>query len=404
MLFTHLRTAPFLLGLFCLPLTGCGFQSSEDTIPTYTLTKRPFTITVEAEGTLEAKVAQTLLTPRTRDWRQIGIISLAPEGTIVAKEDTVVKLDPQSFENDRANAQASLEIAQADANKKEAELTAERLILEADVESAKAASAISRLQVAKLEFVAPRLREITNLEMQRNELRVEKIRKRLAAIEGIQKEERAHVQIKIQQATRKLKQAEDALGKLILKAPTSGVVVHVYSRWRDRKPQEGDIMRAGEAIAKIPDLSVMQIKFQVGEIAAQKLKKDQRAEINISSLENPKITGKIISVAKRAQPIKKKSKVKQVEVVVELDTTRADFTPGLSAHVSIIVGEQPEALVVPLECVFQQDSLQIVYVRQGNQYVPSPVTLEDQNTNYVIIKGQVEAGAQLALHAPKAHP
>lgn len=401
MLFTHLRTAPFLLGLLCLSLTGCGFQSSESAIPTYTLTEQPFAITVETEGTLEAKVAQTLLTPRTKDWRQIKIAYLAPEGTVVQKEDIVIKLDPQSFENDRLNALNTLDMARADAQKKEAELTAERLILQADMESAKASAAISRLQVAKLEFVAPRLREITSLEMKRNELRVKKISKRLTAIEGIQKEERAHVQIKIQQATRKLKQAEDALEKLILKAPTSGVVVHEYSRWRGRKPQEGDAMYPGEAIAKIPDLSIMQIKLQVGEIAAQKLKKDQLAQINISSLENASITGKITRVAKRAQPIKKKSKVKQVEIIVELDTTRADFTPGLSANVHIMIGEQPNALVAPLECIFQQDSLQIVYVQKGSQFESYPVTLEEQNTNYVVIKGNIKAGAQLALQAPK---
>lgn len=393
-----------ILLLICLSLLSCSFGAPKSNIPTYTLTPKPFAITVEAEGTLEAKIAQTLMTPRTRDWRQIGITYLAPEGTVVKKDDVVVQLDPQSFENDRLNALNTLEMARADAQKKEAELTAEKLILEADMESAKAAAAISRLQVAKLEFVAPRLREITRLEMQRNELRVEKIRKRLAAIEGIQKEERAHVQIKIQQASRKLEAAEDALEKLTLKAPTNGVVVHEYSRWRGRKPQEGDTMYPGEPIAKIPDLSIMQVKLQVGEIAAQKLKKDLPAHIDISSLDEAHITGKITQVAKRAQPIKKNSKVKQVEVIVELDTTRADFTPGLSAQVKLMVGEQPDVLIAPLECVFTQDSTQVVYVQNGQKFEPRPVTLESQNTNYAVLKGDLTAGAKLALYAPKTDP
>ena len=404
MLLSPPRIFHLLFYLLCVPHMACSFGSSPNHIPTYTLTQKPFAITVHAEGTLEAKVSQALMTPRTRDWRQIAIIYLAPEGKIVKKNDIVIKLDPQSFENDRLNALNSLEMAQSDAQKKEAELTAERLILEADMESAKAAAAISHLQLTKLEFIAPRLREITRLEMQRNELRVKKIRKRLAAIEGIQKEERAHVQIKIQQATRKLKQAEEALETLVIKAPTDGVVVHEYNRWRGKKPQEGDTMYPGELIAKLPDLSVMQVKLQVGEILAQKLKKGQLAKINISSLENANVTGKITSIAKRAQPIKKNSKVKQVEVIVELDTTRSDFTPGLSTQVHIVVDKQPEGLVAPLECIFQQDSLQVVYVQTGNRFEPRPVTLETQNANYAVIKGNIKAGALLALHAPKTDP
>jgi hypothetical protein len=40
--------------------------------------------------------------------------------------------------------------------------------------SAEAGAAVSRLQVAKLEFVAPRLREVKRLEMQRSELQAKK--------------------------------------------------------------------------------------------------------------------------------------------------------------------------------------------------------------------------------------
>lgn len=392
-----------LLIFLCAPCMGCTFKSSASTIPTYSLTQQQFNLTVEAKGTLEAKVAQTITTPRTRNWQQMAITYLIPEGAKVKKDEIVVKFDPQTFETQRLNALASLEMAQADAQKKEAELTAERLILEAEMESAKAAAAISRLQASKLEFVAPRLREIKRLEMQRDELKTTKIRKRLAAIEAIQKEERASVQIKITQAERNLKQAEETIEKLTIKAPTDGIVVY-QTNWRGNKSQEGDALYPGEPVAQIPDLSVMQIKIQVGEIAAQKLKKDQSAEIDISSLENAKITGKVTQVAKRAKPIQKGSKVKQVEVIIELDTTRAEYIPGLSANVSISTGQAQTGLMAPLECIFQKDSLDVVYVQKNASFETHPITLIEKNANFAIIEGNLEEGALLALQEPPQTP
>lgn len=401
--FPLLRNIYLPVILICLPLMACSLGSSASNLPTYTLTQKTFSTTIQAKGTLEAKVSQAILTPRTQNWQQIEIAYIIPEGTPVKKDDVVVQFDPQTYETQRANALATLDMARADATKKEAELTAERLILEANMESSKATAAISRLQVAKLEFVAPRLREIKRLEMQRDELKASKISKKLAGIEAIQKEERAHVQIKIKQAKRKLKQAEDTIKKLTIKAPTDGIVVY-QNGWRGVKPQEGDAKYPGEPIAKIPNLSVMQVKIQVGEIAAQKLKKGQTAEIDISSLENAKITGKVSRVAKRARPIQKGSKIKQVEVIVELDTTQANFTPGLSAEVRILTGQEQKGLVAPLECIFQKDSLDVVYIKNGAKFEPRPVTLSEKNANFAIIEGNLTDGAQLALQEPPPTP
>lgn len=397
------RSLSLFVIFMSLSLMSCSLGSSVSSMPTYTLTQKTFTTTVSAKGVLEAKVSQAIITPRTKNWQKIEIAYLIPEGTPVKKDDVVVQFDPQMYETERTNALATLEMARADANKKEAELTAERLILEANMASAKATAAISRLQVAKLEFVAPRLREVKRLEMQRDELKASKISKKLAGIEAIQKEERAHVQIKIKQAKRKLKQAEDTIEKLTVKAPTDGIVVY-QTGYQRTKPQEGDSKYPMEPVAKIPNLSIMQIKLQVGEIAAQKLKKGHPAEINISSLENAKITGKISRIAKRARPIQKGSKIKQVEVIVELDTTQASFTPGLSAEVRIITGEEQKGFVAPLECIFQKDSLDVVYIKEGTTFKSHPVTLSEKNANFAMLEGNLTEGAQLALREPPPTP
>lgn len=380
-------------------LFGCAPDRSDQPHLVYTLSKQPFIVSVKADGVLEAKRATTLTAPTLRKWRQLEITYLTPEGSSVEKDEVVVRFDPQPFENDHRTAYNALAIARADANKKQAELRAQQFMLEADRESANAAAAVSRLQLGRLEFVAPRLREIKRLEMERNELRSEKTSRKLASIAEILKEERAHADILIKQAERKLKEAEETIRKLSIRAPTAGIVI--YERgWRAVKPQEGGAKYPGEAVVRIPDPSVMQVKVQVGEIQAQQLKEGQHAEVVISALRREPVTGRVARVAKRAVPLKKGSRVKQVEVIVELDSTTSAFKSGLSARARIFAERVPEALVAPLDCVFEQDSTYVVHVREGKRFTSRRVKLKARNSDYAVIEGNLEAGDELALRKP----
>ena len=387
-----------LYGTFVV-LSGCGPGQSGQTPLVYTLSKQPFHISVDADGVLEAKRATTLTAPRLRYWRELEIAYLAEEGSAVKKDEVVVRFDTQPFENDYRNAYNALEIARADANKKQAERRAQQFLLEADRESARAAAAISRLQLAKLEFVAPRLREIKRLEVERDELQTKKISRKLESMAAIQKEERAHTDILIKQAEQKLIEAEESIKKLSIRAPTAGIVIYARG-WRNDKPREGAAKYPGEAVMKIPDLSVMQVTLQVDEIQSQGLKEGQHAEILISSLSTEPISGKVARVASRAKPLKSGSRVKQVEVIVELDSTRSGLTTGLTARVRIFVEKRSEALVVPLDCVYQQDSSHVVYMRQGTRFVPRRVNLAARNSDFAVIEGDLAAGAELAMRRP----
>ena len=387
---------------FCMALSlaglSCAPADSLQAYLTYSIQRSTFTVTVDARGTLEAKKAHTLITPRMR-W-QPEIYYLTPEGTAVAKGDTVVVLDSEDLVRDYVKTQDALALARAEARRKEAELTLERLKLEADQKNAEASAEIAELQMAKLAFTAPRLREIKRLEALKSELRAQKSRKQLASLEIIQKEDRARYQLEIEQAERKLKQAQEALDKLILTAPVDGFVIYERS-WRSgEKIQEGDGLWSGNPLVKIPDLSTMQVRLQVGEIEAQKLQKGQPATVSISSAGRMTLSGRVASVARRATPVKRGSKVKQVEVIVELDSTRADLTPGLTADARITVEERPGAFVVPLECVFRQDSLNVVYVRGTDVFAPREITVAVEGADFAVIEGPLEDGAALALRRP----
>lgn len=387
-----------MCALLALP-TACAPGRTDQTPLVYTLSRQAFHTSVDADGVLVAKKATTLTAPSLRYWRQLEITYLAPEGSTVKKGEVVVRFDPKPFENDYRSAHNALALARAVANRKQAERKAQQYILEADRQSVATALAVSRIQLAKLEFLAPRLREIKRLELKRDELQARKISRKLASVAAIQEEERTHTDILIKQAEQKLKEAEETIEKLSVGASTDGIVI--YDRgWHPVKPHEGSAKYPMEAVARISDLSTMQVKLHVSEIQSQRLKEGQHAEVVISSLSADPVMGTVARVARRATPLKTGSSIRRVQVIVELDSTRSGFTSGLSARVRIFVKKSYEALIAPVDCVFDQDSLHVVYVREGTRFVSRHVDLTARNSDFAVIEGDLEAGAELALRPP----
>lgn len=357
-------------------------------------------ITVNGEGELEAKKSFVLQTPRV--WPAPTISYLAPEGTQVKKDDIVVKFEADQVKKEYKNAIEELEIAKAEAKKKNAELTLQRLLYDSQKNSAEASAAASKLQLAKLEFESPRNQEIKKLEISQQELEAERARKKLVSLEKIQIEERAHSQMRIKQAENKLNRSQMHLDKLILKASSDGIVVHETNWIKDQKVKEGDALYPGMVVVKIPDLSVMQAKLQIGETEAQKVKKGQQAIVTVPSIGTFQFPGKVTKVANIAKPIKRGSKVKKVEVIVEIDSTRQGIVPGLTASSSIIITEIENAIAVPHECVFEKDSVKIVYVLEKSHYVPHAIAIANQDADFCIIISDLDGDEKLALREPAA--
>lgn len=393
----HDTLLSLLLLLICS--AGCTPTKSLDAYLTFTPTRGPFAIAVNAEGVLEAKNANILITPNIQ-YRQPEVLFLAPEGQAVKKGDAVVRFDEALLQSEYQTALNALGLARAEAAQQEAEMAGKRGLIEAGMKTSEASAEIAQLQVVRLAFVAPLAREIQKLKVTRAELLAGKNRRQLASLDDIQREERARQQLKVQQAENKVKQVEDFLKRLVLTAPVDGIVIHEINNRSGRKVQVGDALYATMPVVKIPDLSAMRVRLQVGEIDAQRLKPGQKAVVAISSLGDVRVPGRVGRVDRVARPIPGTTRVKQVEVFVDLDSTRADLTPGLTANVRLVVEEFPDAVVVPLECLFQRDSLSVVYVRERTGFVPHRVTVTRQGPDFAVLDCDLKGGERLPLREP----
>lgn len=389
---TLLLIIVFLVGIF----SSCGRQKPPEV--TFQLAHGDYQMIVSGEGELEARNAQVLTTPMVRPPPTLSY--LIDEGANVEKGDIIAKFTSSQIETEYLEAQEEISIERANSVTKEAELNLQLLLYEAQMTIAKASADAAKLQSAKLDFEAPRTQEIKRLEIAQYELEAERARKNLESLKKIQVEERANARMKIRQAENNLDRAKSQLDQLTLKAPYGGIVVHGINPMTQEKVKQGAMLFPRMPVAQLPDLSTMQVNMKISETDAQKLAAGMTARVHIPSLGSAVFPGRVARVDRVAKPIQRDSKVKKVEVTVQIDTTADDIRPGLTAGADVFVRRFRNVPAVPHECVFERDSVKIVYVKKDSKFEARPIVVLFQDEDFLAVYGELAEGDQLAMRDP----
>ncbi len=377
---------------------GCG--QSSDRILTAVAERKTFILSLTVEGTVDAQRSYALLTPMVRP-HQPEIAYLAEEGAQVKKGEIVVAFSPDKYEADLRDALRELTLARADMERTKAEHQDQISQLEAQIKNAEASAEAARLQYARLEFVAPREREIQKLEIERSLTEAEKNKKKLEFLKNIQKEEITRMLITIKQAEAKANSAKSMIDRLRLPAPADGIVMYERNRMTGEPVKEGDMLYPNFPVAKIPALSVLQVNLEISETEAQKLNEGQTVHITMPSLDGLTFPGHVDQVGRTARPLRRGSRVKVVECAVLVDSTAEGLVPGLTAICTIETQTFPDTVVVPLDCLFEKDSAQVVYKKEGEDFTIQKVAVGLRGFDFAIISAGLNGGEELALREPE---
>ncbi|MFQ5505996.1 MAG: efflux RND transporter periplasmic adaptor subunit [Planctomycetota bacterium] len=200
------------------------------------------------------------------------------------------------------------------------------------------------------------------------------------------------------------------IANMTLKAPCPGIVIYGDPRqpWRAQEVKVGGTVWGRNTVMTIPDLRVMQAKIQVHEADINKLEVGQAAKVTMDTYPGLVLNGKVSKIASVAgggsNPWSYSlSSVKKfgVEVTLENGDKELKLKPGISAKVEIYIDKRPDALFVPLQCVFIQDGEHLTYVR-GDDGKPVARKLEIglSNDSYVEILDGLEEGDRVLLYNP----
>jgi multidrug efflux pump subunit AcrA (membrane-fusion protein) len=86
--------------------------------------------------------------------------------------------------------------------------------------------------------------------------------------------------------------------------------------------------------------------------------------------------------------------------LLSIQGNTSGLRPGQRLHATIVLDEQPQAMVVPRQAVFRRDNDNIVYRRNGSRFEPVKVKLGPGTVGRLVIAEGVKPGDRLALRDP----
>ena len=189
----------------------------------------------------------------------------------------------------------------------------------------------------------------------------------------------ASAALKVAEANLDLAKARAAKTRIV--APFNGII-------GARRVSVGTFMRTGQPIADLANIDQMRVTFSAPERFLSKLSRGATVSVSTPAVPGQELKGKIIVI----EPVIDAS-TRSARVVAWVQNIGRKFRPGMSANVSAVLSERPNALTIPNESVFGSGDQSFVFIVKTDSTVARvPLTLGTRLPDVVEVLGGLEQG------------
>ena len=370
-----------------------------------TVKKGNFPIEVTTTGELIAKSSEKIYGPQAlrqvQIW-QVKIQDIIPDGTVVDSGQYVASLDRTEISNKIKDEETNLEKLETQMNKTRIDTSLELRSARDELINLKYALEEKKITLDQSKYEPPATIRQVQIELEKGGRALEQAEKNYKlryekAVANMQE-----VAASYNQAQRKLSQMNDVLKQFNVVAPKAGMVIYKRN-WDGNKMGVGATVSAWDnVVAELPDLSEMISKTYINEIDISKVKIGQEVQVGIDAFPQKKFTGNVIEVANIGEQLQNtNAKVYEVRIVVnEFDSI---LRPAMTTKNKILTSVVDSVLFIPIESIFNNDSIAFVYKKNGGSIVRQQVIVGQSNDNEIIvIAGLVERDEVLLVPPEKA--
>ncbi len=376
-----------------------GLARPAGDVPTTPVVRGPFERRIHAEGNLKAAEA-TILGAPPEIRRPLKLAWLAGEGSAVRAGDIVIRFDPTDLEEELREGRHEAATADSRITSKTVREEGNRRNLDRDAEVASLELEYAQSFQNKDEQIFSRQEIIESQIDQTLALEKRDHAQRTGAVQqGLARTELDLLAIERRKAELQISQATEALQGLEVRAPHDGIFV-LKSQW-GRKPEVGQMVWGGNAVAEIPKPQKMEAEVYVLEADAGGLAVGLPATVVLDAHPGATYSARVRQVAVLAQPRTQQAPIQYFNVILELERTDpAVMKPGQRMQAVLSLDERRDVLTVPRQAVFERDGRKIVYVRHGADFQPATVELGPAALGRVVIESGLSGGEQIALRDP----
>ncbi|VAW23623.1 hypothetical protein MNBD_BACTEROID01-1704 [hydrothermal vent metagenome] len=380
-------------------------SSDEGTRVSTTVQRGPFEILVYTSGQLEAENSVQIVMPgelssrNVRIW-EINITDIVEEGTVVDSGDYIASLDFKTVEELLNTAKDELEQAFNDFEDAKMDSNLNLSNIRDQIINAREEVEEMRIILDESIYESPSIIRKAEMDLEKAKRKLEQeIRGYgLKKQQAVSRVDRKHIELRQRQT--RVNDLSKVYESLRIKAPKPGMVIYAKDRFGDKIKVGSSVSQWMPTIATLPDLTSMISITYVNEIDISKIKAGQKVKIGIDALPGEVLEGEVITVANIGQPLPK-SDAKVFEVKVKIFGHVNNLKPAMTTSNIIQIGFFPDTLFIPTDAVFEDDSMQYVFLDNG-PVVKQAVDLGDENENYIMVRKGLKEGDVILLTKPDA--
>ena len=385
--------------MLLIALAACSKQNE---IQLADVRKDDLVIGVEVTGELAAVDSTDIKPPPLPNVWNFKIASLATEGDEVKQGQPVVAFDASDQIRALEQMQSEADAAQKKLDKKRDDAALARRDDELKVATAEATYRKSQLEATgSPDLVANINLETLKLDEETARLALEGAKNHAAESKRSDEQEILKLTEKSLYAQKRVAELQQNIVAMQVMSPRDGTVV-LPMNWQGEKHKVGDGVWKMEDILQIVGLGKMIGNGVVDEVDIARVSVGQTVALRLDALPDVQLAGSVQDLAKNVEPKSFTDPSKIVKLKVAIGATKIPLRPGMRFRGNVEVERRPNAIVVPVECVFVKPDGPIAYRKRGQGFERVKLELGKRSASAIEVVKGLETGDRVARTEPAA--
>lgn len=407
-------------------------DDSDDDGPvlTHKISRGRMVVSVTEQGTLESS-NNTEIKCKVRGFSMVTYV--VPTGTVVEKDQELVRLDTKVIEEQHSLTKTNTFIAEATLAESEANVEKAKIAIEA-YEKGRFRSQLQSLEkelaahkrnlrtarkmyerseslfrqgyVTKLEVegnaftvtqaeleLKVKETEIKVLKDFTRKMQMETFNGNLTASESKLASDQAGLAMEVKRRDRAAQELDDC----VIRAEKSGLVIYPSAASWKRTPDitEGATVRKDQVLLLMPDLTQMQVKLGIHESVIDRVRTGLTAIVTLPDRTLEASVSKVASVTKPAGWWT--GNVVKYDTVIELPQDEG-LKPGMSAEVEVVLAVHEDVLMIPVAAVVETEKGEFCWVQTSGGPEKRLLELGDSNDVFIEVVAGLNEGDEVVLN------
>lgn len=270
-------------------------------------------------------------------WGESRIVSLVPEGTVVARGDTVAVLENERFANLLVEVRSDVAVQQREVASVQAQARSRALAAHNAITKAKLAMEQAELAQENQRFAAALERQQAELSRRQAAVSLARALQDSAAQAGIDSLGLARAELRNQRLEARMRRYQAYLDQLVLTAPADGMVIYHRERTEDgvKVLRRGDTVEWSQHMLDITDISELQVELQVHESDRGRVQVGQRVTAYPEAYPGRSFPGRVTDVQALPLAAETGAVARVFQVTARLERIDPDLRPGMSVRATI---------------------------------------------------------------------